>query len=101
MKTENKITKHKNSKLKAKIIVLNTENIVLNKENTVLNKENTELKAKLKALGGINDICRHCGKPNGNFLYVGPSKDFPQFAMPAKFYKCENCGKEYEKPNQL
>ena len=92
MEAKNEIPKQNSTELEAKIIVLS-------KEKAILNTENTELKAKLKALGGFDDICRYCRKPKGVFLSIDRSKEFPSFDMKAKFYRCENCGQEYERPH--
>jgi hypothetical protein len=76
MKTENKITKRENAELKKKI---------------------TELEAKIVALGGKKNRCRNCGQPKGEFLYIGQSKEFPTCDVQVRFFRCENCGCEYEK----
>jgi DNA-directed RNA polymerase subunit M/transcription elongation factor TFIIS len=83
METANEIFKRENTELKIKV--------------SELEAKVSELEKKIYALGGKTNKCRFCGQKRGEFLYVGQSKEFSSMDIQVRFFKCGNCGNEYEK----
>ena len=83
------------------IATLESENAVLKAENAVLKAENAEFKTKFqkiesnKAIHG--DICPYCQQPKGKLLNILPDSTFGALGLNIHYYKCEDCGKEYNK----
>jgi uncharacterized protein with PIN domain len=73
----------------------------LESENKVLKSENANLRAKFQqiqedqAIQG--DICPYCRHPKGELLKLLPHEIFGEVGVKVGFYKCTNCGKEYDK----
>ncbi len=82
------------------IAALETENAALKAKIAVLEAENADFRAKFqkiesnKAVHG--DICPYCQQPKGKLFDIRPDEHFGVFGDKVRYYKCENCGKEYD-----
>ena len=87
------------------IAALESENAVLKAENTALKAKNPEFKAKFQKIESDKtvhkDICPYCRQPKGKLLDIRPDKQFGVLGLKIQYYKCENCGKEYDKEQSL
>ena len=90
----------------AYIAKLESENAVLKAENTVLKVKNAEFEAKLKKIENnktvYGDVCPYCQQPKGKLLDIRPADGaFGNIGLKIRYYKCEECGKEYDKEQSL
>ncbi|MFA5252096.1 MAG: hypothetical protein WC454_05885 [Phycisphaerae bacterium] len=83
------------------IATLEAENAVLKEKNAVLEMENAELKADLQNIESNKtvhgDICPYCQQPKGKLLNILPDSTFGDLGLNIHYYKCDDCGKEYNK----
>jgi len=80
---------------------METEIEILKRENAELKAKVAELEAQIEVLKAEKNICPYCKKPGGKLLDTRPTFYLGQFGLTSEFYKCGNCGKEYEKQHQL
>ena len=83
------------------IAALETENVALKAKIAVLEAENADFRAKFQKIEGNKtahgDICPYCQQPKGKLLDIRPDEHFGIMGVKIQYYKCENCGKEYDK----
>jgi DNA-directed RNA polymerase subunit M/transcription elongation factor TFIIS len=87
--------------LKERLAEKELEMATVKSDNAALKSENATLRDKLqkierdKAVQG--DTCPYCKQPKGKLLRILPDKTFGDLGMKVEYYKCEDCGKEYDK----
>jgi len=83
------------------ISVLKEENAVLKAKMAVLEAENAKLKTKLQQIESDKtihgDICPYCQQPKGKLLDIRPHSVFGIVGLKIQYYKCDECGKKYDK----
>jgi hypothetical protein len=88
-----------------KMTTLETENRELKAKIIVLEAENAELKTKLQKINDSKtfhkDICPFCQQPNGQLKDIRPHKIFGDHGVKVFYYKCDGCGREYDKEQEL
>lgn len=94
--------------LEHELFTLKAENIAL-KQNlaqalakiAVLESENANLHFQLQQIQAEQtiqgDTCPFCHHPKGELLKLVPHNIFGEVGVQVGFYKCANCGKEYNK----
>jgi uncharacterized protein with PIN domain len=82
------------SEQETKMTILESENKVLKSENANLHTQIQQMQAD-QAIQG--DICPYCRRPKGELLKLVPHEIFGEVGIKVGFYKCANCGKEYDK----
>jgi DNA-directed RNA polymerase subunit RPC12/RpoP len=85
----------------AEMTTLKSENTILKSENAILKAENADLKAKLQKIESDKtvhgDSCPYCQQPKGKLLDIRPAKVLGDLGLKIRYYKCENCDREYDK----
>ena len=68
-------------------------------ENAKLKAENAELKKQPAKLTAPADPCPYCRRQTGELIDLKPhrQKDLSEIGVKEAFYRCSNCGKEYDK----
>ena len=70
-----------------------------------LEAENAALKAHLQKIENgktiHKDICPFCQQPNGQLKDIRPHKIFGDHGVKVFYYKCDGCGREYDKEQEL
>jgi hypothetical protein len=90
-----------NAVLREQLSILEKEMAILKTKVATLEPENVDLKAKLHKIESDKtvhgDSCPYCQQPKGKLLDIRPDKTFGVVGVKIRYYKCEGCGKEYDK----
>jgi protein-arginine kinase activator protein McsA len=95
------------SQMSAKDVETTKLNLLLKQKDAEIDKLNILLKQKHIQTNNFQnierdktvqgDICPYCQQPKGKLLDIRPDKHFGIMGVKIRYYKCENCGKEYDK----
>ena len=91
------ILRERLSEQETKMAILESENKVLKSENANLRTQIQQMQ-KDQAIQG--DTCPYCRHPKGKLLKLVPHEIFGEVGIKVGFYKCANCGKEYDKEHK-
>ena len=96
------ILKEKISTLESQNKILESDNTKLTKEKDALQKENKQLKDEIDQIqkeqrNNPMDKCPFCGHQQGKLIEIKPHEICGDLGIKVRYYKCENCEKNYDK----
>jgi uncharacterized protein with PIN domain len=92
--------------MEKKLMLLEGELEATTRKNTLLEQRISELETSNRQLQekvqpvddpSATDLCPYCKRRKGKLVEIRPDKTFGELGVKVEYYKCTNCGKEYDR----